>query len=220
MVIFDGKHLKYQWTTDEVPGTYYGMSGMSGNGWMDQELYKHWFQDPFLKYAVPTRPLLLLMDGHSSHYEPSSMELAKNNDLILFCLPPHTTQDSQPHTTQDSQPLDCTVFGPLKRHWSTVCHEFLHNHPGIVINKYNFPGYLQRLGYLPSHLLLVCLVVISMEFTLLIAMQLQYHFLLRAVVRQTIHKNSAANSVESPSVLKCHHFRIFSFISGFFLFNV
>ena len=35
------------------------------------------------------------------------------------------------------------------------------------------------------------------------------------------HTNpSAANSVESPSVLKCHHFRIFSFISGFFLFDV
>ena len=32
--------------------------------------------------------------------------------------------------------------------------------------------------------------------------------------------NSAANSVESPSVLKCHHFRIFSFISDFFLFDV
>ena len=129
MVIFDGKYLNYQWTTDEVPGTYYGMSG---KGWMDQELFKHWFQDHFLKYAVPTRPLLLLMDGHSSHYEPSSVELAKNNDVILFCLPPHTTQDSQP--------LDCTVFGPLKRHWSTVCHEFLHNHPGVVINKYNFSG--------------------------------------------------------------------------------
>ena len=32
--------------------------------------------------------------------------------------------------------------------------------------------------------------------------------------------SSAANSVESPSVLKCHHFRIFSFISRFFLFDV
>ena len=102
---------------------------MSGKGWTDQELCKHWFQDHFLKYAVPTRPLLLNMDGHSSHYETSSVKLAKNN---VLCLPPHTTQDSQP--------LDCTVFGPLKCHWSTVCHEVLHNHPGIVINKYNFSG--------------------------------------------------------------------------------
>ena len=89
MVIFDGKYLNYQWTTDEVPSTYYGMSV---KGWTDQELFKHWFQDHFLKYAVPTRPLLLLMDGHSSHYEPSSVQLANNNDVILFCLPPHTTR--------------------------------------------------------------------------------------------------------------------------------
>ena len=52
--------------------------------------------------------------------------------VLLFCLPPHTTQDSQP--------LDCTVFGPLKRHWSDVCHEFQQHHPGMVISKLNFSG--------------------------------------------------------------------------------
>jgi hypothetical protein len=70
---------------------------------------------------------LLLLDGHSSHYEPQSIELAKENDVIIFCLPPHTTQ-----------PLDTTVFGPLKHHWSEVCHNFLHNNLGKVVNKYNF----------------------------------------------------------------------------------
>ena len=84
-------------------------------------------------------PLLLLMDGHSSHYEPSSVELAKENGIILFCLPPHTTQDSQP--------LDCTVFGPFKRHWSNVCHKYLQNNPGAVVSKYNFCEL-----FLPSHL--------------------------------------------------------------------
>ena len=45
MVIFDGKYLNYQWITDEVPDIYYGMSG---KGWMDQELFKHHFRDHFL----------------------------------------------------------------------------------------------------------------------------------------------------------------------------
>ena len=105
---------------------------MSGKGWTDQELFRHWLKDHFLKHAVAARPLLLLLDGHSSHYEPQSIELAKENDVIIFCLPPHTTQDSQP--------LDTTVFGPLKRHWSEVCHEFLQSNPGKVVNKYNFSG--------------------------------------------------------------------------------
>ncbi len=30
MVIFEGKYLNYQWTRNEVPGTYYGMSGKVG----------------------------------------------------------------------------------------------------------------------------------------------------------------------------------------------
>ena len=151
MVIFEGKYLNLQWTVGEVPGTcscmlfnlyevqdliqflhtgtYYGMSD---KGWTDQELFKHWLMDHFLKYAVPSRPLLVLLDGHSSHYEPMSIELARKEGVIIFCLPPHTTQDSQP--------LDCTVFGPLKRHWSEVCHEFQQKHPGVVISKLNFSG--------------------------------------------------------------------------------
>ena len=79
---------------------------------------------------MPNRPLLVLLDGHSSHYEPASIELAKTEGVIIFCLPPHTTQDSQP--------LDCTVFGPLKRHWSAICQEFQQKHPGMVISKLNF----------------------------------------------------------------------------------
>ena len=127
MVIFEGKYLNHQWTEGEVPGMYYGMSG---KGWIDQELFRNWLKNHFLKYAVSGRPLLLLLDGHSSHYEPRSVEIAKEEDIILFCLPPHTTQDSQP--------LDCTVFGPLKRHWSDVCHQYQQRNPGAVISKLNF----------------------------------------------------------------------------------
>ena len=105
---------------------------MSDKGWTDQELFKHWLKDHFLKYTVSGRPLLLLLDGHSSHHEPASVELAREEEVILFCLPPHTTQDSQP--------LDCTVFGPLKRHWSDVCHQFQQRNPGMVISKLNFSG--------------------------------------------------------------------------------
>ena len=58
LVIFEGKYLNHQWTVGEVPGTYHGMSG---KGWTDQELFGHWLKKHFLKYAVPGRPLLLLL---------------------------------------------------------------------------------------------------------------------------------------------------------------
>ena len=135
MVIFEGKYLNHQWTEGEVPGTFYGMSN---KGWTDQELFQLWFKNHFLKYAVPNHPLLLLLDGHSSHYEPSSIEFARENGIILFCLPPHTTQDSQP--------LDTAVFGPLKRHWSDVCHTCFQNNPGIVISKLNFSALFEGMA--------------------------------------------------------------------------
>ena len=71
---FWGKVLNLQWTVGEVPGTYYGMSD---KGWTDQKLFKHWLKDHFLQYTVPNQPLLILLDGHSSRYEPASIELAR-----------------------------------------------------------------------------------------------------------------------------------------------
>ena len=83
-----------------------------------------------MQNAVSQRPLLLLLDGHSSHFEPNSIQFAKDNLVIIFCLPPHTTHECQP--------LDCSLFGPLKRHWQEACHKFYQKNPGKVISKLNF----------------------------------------------------------------------------------
>ena len=126
-VIFDAKQLNLLWTKGEVPGTRYGLSD---SGWIDQELFHGWFAEHFLQHAVSPRPLLLLLDGHSSHFEPQTIRFAKENNIIVFCLPPHTTHEAQP--------LDCSLFGPLKVHWTSACHDFHQKNPGKIITKYNF----------------------------------------------------------------------------------
>ena len=73
MVILDRKTLPPCFTIGEVPGTIYGLSK---NGWIDQELFEGWFTNHFLKHAPLARPLLLLLDGHSSHYCPDAVRLA------------------------------------------------------------------------------------------------------------------------------------------------
>ena len=123
MVIFEGKYLNHELMISEIPGTLYGMSG---KGWTDHQLFLYWFKH-FLKHANPTWPLLLLLDGHSSHFELSSIEMAAENQVSILCLPPHTTHESQP--------LDSSVFGPLKRNWTEICQQ---QNPGAVITKYNF----------------------------------------------------------------------------------
>ena len=72
-VIFDRKTLKPEMVVGEVPGTMYGLSS---NGWIDTERFEQWFMHHFLAYAPPTCPLLLLLDGHSTHYQPAVIRKA------------------------------------------------------------------------------------------------------------------------------------------------
>lgn len=127
MVIWDRKLLAPELTVGEVPGTIYGLSH---NGWMDMELFNMWFSNHFLRYAPAARPLLLLLDGHSSHYCPDTVRLAAKEQVILFTLPPNTT-----HLTQ---PLDKGCFGPLKAAWREVCHQFTTTNPGKVVTRFQF----------------------------------------------------------------------------------
>lgn len=74
----------------EVPDTFYGMSDL---GWMDQELFASWFTCHFLKHAESSGPVMLILNGHSSL---DLVQSAAEQDVIILCLPPHTTADSQP----------------------------------------------------------------------------------------------------------------------------
>ena len=126
-IIFAAKQINPLWTKNEVSGSSYAVSD---KGWVDQELFKFWLKEHFLTNAIAHRPLLLLLDGHSSHFEPSTIEFAKEKEVIICCLPPHTTHECQP--------LDVSLFGSLKTHWREQCHRFYQKNPGRVINKLNF----------------------------------------------------------------------------------
>ena len=106
-----------------IPGTLFAFSP---KGWMDTELFENWFFHHFLVYAPPVRPLLLLLDGHSSHYSPTFVKKAAEEKIIVFCL--------HPNTTHRTQPLDKGAFSPLKLCWGEECHNFFGNNPGKIIN--------------------------------------------------------------------------------------
>ena len=55
-------------------------------GWINTELFEAWLWELFLEYAVSARPLLLLLDGHSTHYQPQMVCLAKERGVLLLCL--------------------------------------------------------------------------------------------------------------------------------------
>ena len=76
----------------------------------------------FLKHVPPVRPILILLDEHSSHYNPNVIREAAENGVIFFCLPPNITHVAQP--------LDVTPFHSLKSHWYNACEQYMSQHPG------------------------------------------------------------------------------------------
>ena len=67
--------LNTEWRIGEVFGTSYS-SGL---------VYSEIFRGFFFLHAIL---LLLLLDGHSSHYQPRLIEYARELCLIRFCFPP------------------------------------------------------------------------------------------------------------------------------------
>ncbi|KAJ8932540.1 hypothetical protein NQ314_014590 [Rhamnusium bicolor] len=102
--IFKGKNKKIEFEDGLPPGGKVIMGEKSA--YVASDIFFQWFQEFF----VPRKGLgkvLLIMDGHSSHC--SNVELldyAVANDVILFCLPSHSTHWLQP--------LDRSFFKPLK----------------------------------------------------------------------------------------------------------
>ena len=77
---------------------------------------------PFiLKHIPPTRPVLLLKDGHASHTTIEVIELARANNVYILCL--------SAHTIHVLQPLDVGIFKSFKftslKPAVSTCHSIL-----------------------------------------------------------------------------------------------
>ena len=116
MVIWDRKTLSPQLTIEsEVLVPYMACQ----EAWMDQELFDRWFSNHFLRYAPSVRPLLLLLDGHSS-YCPDTIRLAAQHQVIshICFATPHYTSNDLTATWQG-------VLWATKAAWRKVWHQYL-----------------------------------------------------------------------------------------------
>eukprot|EP00118_Oscarella_pearsei_P023640 m.285503 g.285503 ORF g.285503 m.285503 type:complete len:283 (+) comp40685_c0_seq4:809-1657(+) len=116
-----------QITAGEVPDTRYSVTP---TGWSNSTVFEGWFFDVFLNYAPAARPVVLIVDGHSSHYNPAVLRAAAEQDVIIFCLPPNTTHLAQP--------LDRCAFSSLKSHWTSACHNFTIKSRGRFVTRSTF----------------------------------------------------------------------------------
>jgi hypothetical protein len=117
------------WNIQDVPaGTSWKFQQ---NAYMTDVLGVEWFRDVFLPNCGESRPQLLILDGHKSHSSLSLLTAAKEADIHLLALPPHTTHFLQP--------LDKGIFKSLKTHYNSECSKFLATSSQNQITHHTWP---------------------------------------------------------------------------------
>ena len=105
---------------------------------MEQPHFQEWFDEIFLKHANSIEgPKVLIFDGHRSHITLNIVESARNNNIHIILLPPHTT-----HVLQ---PLDVAVFKPVKTELIKVIMNHNTNSNCADITQKDFPKLLKDL---------------------------------------------------------------------------
>ena len=129
MIVYAGKRFGF----NPLEGFSEAHLGRTDSGWMDSELFCSWLKqvfEPYLTQKDVKRPVLLLVDGHSSHTTLEAAEFCAEHEIILYCL--------LPHASHLMQPCDRGLFGPLKAAWRTSVHEFMNEHPGSSVTRQTF----------------------------------------------------------------------------------
>ena len=93
MHIFSGHRFRYNPLDGCIPGAYFGKSE---KGWMTTELFFGWLANHFISNIPPSRPVVLLVDGHSTHIDLETSKLCQEKGILLYCLPAHSSHITQP----------------------------------------------------------------------------------------------------------------------------
>ncbi|XP_031336978.1 tigger transposable element-derived protein 1-like [Photinus pyralis] len=118
--IFNGVYAKSQHLKSAPPGTVIKMNKKSA--YITTELFMDWMTQHFIP-RKPTGKNLLVLDGHASHMNSADMlQIASDNDIIIVCLPSHTTHYLQP--------LDRVVFKPFKTYFKDACAKMVSTRRG------------------------------------------------------------------------------------------
>ena len=113
---------------------------VSRSGWMEDYVLESWFKMRFVKWLdlkEIQRPVMLIFDGHGSHITYHMAQIAQENGVCLYCLPPHTSSKLQP--------LDVGVYAPLKKWWRSILDNFYSESRLHTVTKAVFPSLLKKL---------------------------------------------------------------------------
>ena len=126
--IFKGKNKKAEFEDNSPPGATVYMNEKSA--YINTNLFFMWLKNHFLP-RKPSGKVILVLDGHSTHCNSVEMlEFAEGHEIILLCLPGHTTQFLQP--------LDRSFFKSLKSNFNKATAHFMRTNPTRKITRLVF----------------------------------------------------------------------------------
>ncbi|KAL8563331.1 hypothetical protein ACOMHN_039668 [Nucella lapillus] len=86
------------------------------NGWITEEVFFTFLRDIFIPSLKSKRPVVLFVDGHSSHHSMAISTLCEENGILLYCL--------KAHASHIIQPLDQAFFGTIKPAWNEAVRKY------------------------------------------------------------------------------------------------
>lgn len=104
----------------------------NGSGWMQRDEFLK-FMHHFIRHSNAKKGTntLLLLDNHISHISIEAIDLAIEHDISMLTFPPHCSHRMQP--------LDVSVFGPVKRMFSSQCSDWMKSNIGRLLDIQHMP---------------------------------------------------------------------------------
>lgn len=136
LVLFTGKSVPKD-VIKAAPPNY--SFGFSDNGWMTSKNFFEYVANvfhPWLEEKSIEFPIILYIDGHSSHITLPLSQFCQNKKIILIAL--------FPNATHIIQPLDVAFFRPFKIAWQKCVTSFCQDFGSMNIKKSQFSLILQK----------------------------------------------------------------------------
>ncbi|KAI5646769.1 DDE superfamily endonuclease domain-containing protein [Phthorimaea operculella] len=136
MVLFPYKRMP-KYLKFSVPGSW-GL-GHSESGWMNMEAFYEYITNVYYPWLVKKEiplPVILFLDGHTSHISLPLTTFCNEKGIILVAL--------LPNSTHVLQPLNDAVFRPVKDTWRATVREFMVKNNYTKLKRTDFAPEVQK----------------------------------------------------------------------------
>ena len=131
LIVYPGQRFAY----NPLEGFTEAVMGRTDNGWMDSDLFAVWLNDvfiPSINERGVRKPVVLFVDGHSTHVTMAVSNICKKNGVELYCL--------LEHASHLMQPCDLRLFSGLKHAWKQSVRDYQFHNIGEHVTKRTFAG--------------------------------------------------------------------------------